>query len=66
MQGAVYCTYISNGTLKRGVLSQTQYLKYSQDSSIQNLKVYATQGLMESGYMQEKGVSGHPKTMLFS
>ena len=64
MGGAVYCTYESNGSLKRGVLSQTQYLKYSQDSPIHNLQIYATQSLMEAGYMQKKGVSGNPKTML--
>lgn len=64
MQSAVYTLYKQNGSLRRGVLSQIQYSKYSQDPSIQDLQVYASQQLMEQAFLNEKGISGKPKTML--
>ncbi len=62
--GTVYCTYSSNGSLKRGILSQAQYSKYSNDPTIHNLQIYASQSLMEQGFMQEKGILGNPKSLL--
>lgn len=62
----VYVTYESHGSLKRGVLSQSQYDKYSKDPSIHNLQVYASQRLQEQAYNEAKGISGKGKSMLLS
>lgn len=62
---AIYCTYSQNGILKRGVLSPTQYEKYSKDPSISNLQVYASQAFMEESYNSIKGVKSNPKSILF-
>ena len=61
---AIYCTYKQNNILKRGVLSPQQYDKYSKDSSVSDLQIYATQSTMEESFNSIKGIKGSFKSIL--
>lgn len=61
---AIYIIYSQSGSLKRGVISETQYSKYSQDPSISNLQVYVNQSSMENAFNEAKGISGSAKRIL--
>lgn len=60
----IYVTYRQNGSLKRGVLSQTQYQKYSQDPTISDLRNYINQSSMEQAFNEAKGIVEKNKSIL--
>lgn len=61
---AYYVTYRQHGILKRAVLSQSLYEKYSKDSSITDLQFFPNQQLMESAFNESKGVHVNFKKLL--
>lgn len=61
---ALYATYKQNGILKRGVLSQQLYEKYSKDSSISELQLFPNQSFMENAFNEAKGIPSAFKQIL--
>ena len=61
----LYVTYKQYGTLKRGILSQTQYEKYQKDPSITELQLHASQGFMENYYSEATGKPKSTKQLLY-
>jgi hypothetical protein len=50
-----YVTYKKNGSLKRGVLSESQYKLYSSNSLVSDLEIHPNQQVMEEYFSGNKG-----------
>lgn len=62
--GTCYITYEQFGSLKRAVVSTSQYDRLKKDSSIHNLTLYPTQSAMERGFSETKGGTGDYRELL--
>lgn len=60
----VYVTYMKSGVPFKGVISSSQYHRYSIDPSIRDLQIHADNRMMESAFNAAKGIYTPTKNIL--
>lgn len=61
----IYVTYFQNGTMKRAVLSERQYMNYQKDITIKNMQIHGNQRLMEAFFNESNNINFKQRQLLY-